>query len=554
MIPFVLSTEESALVRGGFFRRSRENKGKTNMKQLKFMLAAATAVGIAAVVQAGEKTTYLVGTAADAPENFESAELAGQNPVGTIAGYDFQPTAPATAADNESLIKDGALNVNTGTDPLLRALDWSVTGNSANSVALTADKSLYIDTMVQFTVTPVGDSVTATAGDKLMIYLQEVPEVKEGDEVVSAATTKLMVKAAQLKTEKQGLQVVEKYVATETVVDNYQVEAGEWYHLKVNAFVDAKGKLMFKISIKDADDTTFTELLSNEEDPLVANDRTLFPSLQEASEASVAVKQALTHVGFAGEGKVDDLLVWTVETISSVDFTLALGEGVSAVSYTVGDDTGSLPTTEGATSVALNGAAVVVSSITYAPGYVAGDNVAGSYPATEDGTITIDAKKNDSVKNDGTTKATGSEVGFADTVFAETTGSALEAVVAWTGSSRVSTDVVKSMQFTTTGTSKGNPASAVGTPARAAEEAFLLNCAPSEVEDEKAEFVFSATDLAKLMDPNNTENLDIEALKESKKYIGELILEGATELGNWHGKAEGDTFFRARLVFPGSQD
>ena len=38
LIPFSLSTEESALVRGGFFRRSRENKGKTNMKQLKFML------------------------------------------------------------------------------------------------------------------------------------------------------------------------------------------------------------------------------------------------------------------------------------------------------------------------------------------------------------------------------------------------------------------------------------------------------------------------------------------------------------------------------------
>ena len=53
---------------------------------------------------------------------------------------------------------------------------------------------------------------------------------------------------------------------------------------------------------------------------------------------------------------------------------------------------------------------------------------------------------------------------------------------------------------------------------------------------------------------DHTEKLNIEALKETKKYIGELILEGATELGNWHDKAEGDTFFRARLVFPGSQD
>ena len=74
MVLFPLSTEESALVRGGFFRRSRENKGKTNMKQLKFMLAAATAVGIAAAAQADTQTNYLFGDNTPT-DTFESGVL-----------------------------------------------------------------------------------------------------------------------------------------------------------------------------------------------------------------------------------------------------------------------------------------------------------------------------------------------------------------------------------------------------------------------------------------------------------------------------------------------
>ena len=77
MIPFELSTEESALVRGGFFRRSRENKGKTNMKQLKFMLAAATAVGLAAAAQAGADAQYAAST------GFEEQTVAEDATIGT---------------------------------------------------------------------------------------------------------------------------------------------------------------------------------------------------------------------------------------------------------------------------------------------------------------------------------------------------------------------------------------------------------------------------------------------------------------------------------------
>jgi hypothetical protein len=126
------------------------------MKQLKFMLAAATAIGLATASQAAEQTNKLVDN-----ENFDSATVGAA--ATTLMGYSY---AGATATDNESVVKAGgyngsanALQVNTGTDPLLRAL--SQVQASARKLDLTSYKSVYIDTMVQFTVTPAGDTVTA---------------------------------------------------------------------------------------------------------------------------------------------------------------------------------------------------------------------------------------------------------------------------------------------------------------------------------------------------------------------------------------------------------
>ena len=76
-------------------------------------------------------------------------------------------TSPFSSFANSTA---NALQVNTGTEPLLRKID--ATGNMA--VPLDATKKVYIDTMVQFTVTPEGDTVTAGDNDKLMIYLKEL--------------------------------------------------------------------------------------------------------------------------------------------------------------------------------------------------------------------------------------------------------------------------------------------------------------------------------------------------------------------------------------------
>ena len=293
------------------------------MKQLKFMLAAATAVGIAAAAQAD--TSKLIDN-----ENFENQE------VGTLGraltGWSYSDSANAEQDDDSKVELDGsnkALKVNTGTNPLLRHLN----DEAGTAVDLTEDgfESLYIDTMVQFTVTPDGDTVSAGDDDKLMIYLKEVPAAGE-----TPASTKLMVKALQFAPESapgvgDGIQQV-----TDVEIDlgEKQILANEWYRLVVTA------------KAQDLGDGTYLPVFSITLDgtPLISGSVSLasdasysnFPSIQ-----GPVAKPTLTYVGFAGEGMVDDLTVATITTATSVDFTLLsfdLDAGVKSVTYTIGEN------------------------------------------------------------------------------------------------------------------------------------------------------------------------------------------------------------------------
>ena len=519
MIPFELSTEESALVRGGFFRRSRENKGKTNMKQLKFMLAAATAISLATAAQADQKFK----------DTFEGSDE-------LPAGYSYVPVDDKDN-DNESQIEaggydsDNALKVNTGTNPLLRALDWS--GTLARPVPLSATKSVYIDTMVKFTLTPANDKPTPVAGDKLMIYVEEVPAVGE-----TPASNKLVIWATS--EDEDGNPVKTK---CETTV---AIDIDEWYHLYVEsvAFDDGSDAYYpcFKVSLAKGNDTlvpinssaALSVLAEFVEDPDM-----YFPSLAIADAQGGVTEANITYVGFAGEGKVDDLAFGTVETVTPVDFTLALGEGVSAVSYTVGNTSGKLPTAEGAVSVKLNGTSITLSGIEYAPGYEAGDVVAKSYQAAD---ITVDAEKK-TIVTEGETPTTGADIGFTGTPFADFAGADLQTVVAWAGAGHVPAATVQKMSFNNT----GDPAGTVGSPERIAEEAYLLGCSPAEVEAKKEAFVFEA------FDPTNPPTPEEFA---GKGYNGEVVIEGATTLSdettgkpNWATGHEKPAFYRARLKF-----
>ena len=484
------------------------------------MLAAATAIGLAAAAQAGEtfKDTFEDGDA--------SADL---------TGYSFTPTGDATEADNESAIVPGgyksgkALKVITGTDPLCRALDFST---GPNAVDLTKIESLYIDTMVQFTVTPAGDTVTTTGEDKLMIFLAEVT-----NETGVVTGTNLMVKSRAF-TPANGRDLAVWGEVADYELKGIAVDPGEWYHLVVEASLNENQFTQFRIKMAKGDDT-LVQLTNN--DALIATDNTLFPSIQGAYSAENAPKAcSLEYVGFAGEGMVDDLAVGTVTTVTPVDFTLALGEGVSAVSYTVGDVPGSLPTAGGAVSIALKGTSITLSGIEYAPGYEAGDITAKSYQA---GDITVDATEK-TIVTEGETLTTGDDIGFTGTPFAKFTGADLQTVVAWAGAGHVAATTVQKMSFNA---STGNPAGAVGTPERVAEEAYLLGCSPAEVEEEKKEFVF----------PSFTSDMTPAAMKAAieadKSYNGEVVIQGRNDLseGNWADIAADQkcNFYRARLKF-----
>ena len=379
------------------------------MKQLKFMLAAATAIGLATAAQAAAADTEL------SEENFnsytEQQVVAGD---GGIDGFTFL----GTEGDNESaIVPDGeddmALKVNTGTDPLLRMLDTK----SRTTVNLTNNCNyLTIDTMVQFTVTPAGDDVTATADDKLMIFLKEVT-----NEVGNVTGTNLMVKAALFAAGDVLMGTVDTFDPKDVVVsaDGLVVEANKWYSLRVSTkwnsgfpvfeiFVDGK-QLISSVALCDADGK-------------------LFPSLKGKESAT------LTYVGFAGEGMVDDLVVTKNYDVSTIDFTFTwTTEGISSVTYTLGSVVGS-PVTSGEGIAAEPGAKITI-AVTPADWYALVDNPILEY--------TVPAEAGDPVSLDGLVK----EVTAADldvTVPEGTPPATTSAALAWAKAAGNTTDAVKS--------------------------------------------------------------------------------------------------------------
>ena len=506
------------------------------MKQLKFMLAAATAIGLATAAQA-DVNTYLVGTGADAKENFNDATLGAA--ATNLTGYSY---AGATAADNESVVVANGYNgtqslqVNTGTDPIVR--DINVT--DGNDIDMTEEgfKSLTIDTMVQFTVTPDGDTVTPGATDKLMIYLQE--DLTEG-----AETTNLVVIAAG--EDENGDIVSKPYVVP---VTSLEVQPNTWYNLKVEtvklAYEDAEVFYpAFKISLAAAGSTPvaiqcpaesltpFADLDPNQE---------YFPSMALVGAPDGLSSATLRYVGFAGEGMVDDLLVFrTDEGETSVDFTLALGTGVSAVTWTIN---GVAQT--GLAGKVQAGQTIAITDVTYADWY----GPTGTYVKDWDGVwgtdvtanITVEAKKLAEVANDGS----------GSVVIESTTTPAELNIMAGSFASEAagSAELAKAVKWAT---SKGGAsASTVGATVGAlnfadeeetqAEKAYLLNVADNAeaVADAIAAFKFDAFDP---LDPPEADDF------ASKGYNGTVTIKGATAVdGVWGNTDATSKFFKAVLT------
>lgn len=411
------------------------------MKTLKFMLAAATAIGIASVASAAQNTgastgfeklkqgdKVITGTRDNmvSPTDTDSyfcyvGENVDDNESEIVAFTDnatsvTRPTGVAKFDGADKTSRANALQVSTGTAPLLRT--FAPVAGSAPQDGEDITATTYVDTLVQFTVTPSSDTVTPGDDDKLMIYLKETATTTPGDDGVEVVTTatNLVVKGGYLESAASASQ-------KEYVVQNIPVEPGVWYRLTVEAIPASVvnkdmgpqlGLMVFRVKINGVDCVFGGDTINTSDQNVLAffrQNQGLFQAigtrqvvLSLKAATSSTSKNALQAVGFAGEGLVDDLVITTTDPAAKVvNFTLNLGENVSAVEYTVNGET------QYGTEVEdlVAGAKILITSISYAEGFgfdsyasvgLTGslDGVAGTGSFTVDGgveaSLTITAK------------------------------------------------------------------------------------------------------------------------------------------------------------------
>lgn len=409
------------------------------MKTLKFMLAAATAIGIASVAQAGQNRNASTGFE-KLPQGTKVITGIIDNKTGDSDINSYFCYAGANVDDNESEIvaftdnatpvtrptgitkfdgadatsRANALQVSTGTDPLLRT--FRPVANSAPQAGEEITTSTYIDTLVQFTVTPSTDTVTPGDDDKLMIYLKETATTTTGDDGVAVVTTatNLVVKGGYLESAASASQ-------KEYVVQNIPVEPGVWYRLTVEAIPASVvnknmgpqlGLMVFRVKINGVDcifggntinvndQSVLAFFMQNEGLFKAIGTRQVVLSLKAATSSTS--KNALQAVGFAGEGLVDDLVITDVDpAVRTVNFTLAFDENkVTAIEYTIGD----VPywQTDKLVEEVAENSVITINSVTYADGYefdsftTTGLTAAGDNKFTVNGdaaaSLTINAK------------------------------------------------------------------------------------------------------------------------------------------------------------------
>lgn len=340
------------------------------MKTLKSMLAVATAVGLATAVQAVQDkdastgfemltngTPVVTGTL-DKPDESGNTKGSGSHFKYTGANEDDNESAIVEFTEADVAATEGkrpkgvskftgldatarakALQVSTGTDPLLRTfLDQAST--SLQPITTT----MYVDTLVQFTVTPHDDTVTPSADDKLMIYLKETMTVdNSGTGCSTNFFTNLVVKAGIIADAENF------YVETnEYTLSGADVEPGKWYRLTVTmiptVFSDDWDPCMgFLINIDGNECLTSGSFWKTEEvgDALIENE-ILAAMVDELNQRLVIPitgigAPPLQGVGFAGEGKVDDFVYTSTDpTATVVNFTFAYDTAkVDSVKYTV---------------------------------------------------------------------------------------------------------------------------------------------------------------------------------------------------------------------------
>jgi hypothetical protein len=278
---------------------------------------------------------------------------------------------------------------------------------------------------------------------------------------------------------------------------------------------------------------------------LAAANSSYFPSLLGPDE------KTLTYVGFAGEGTVDDLVVTKNynQTVLDFTYTIKLADGVSSVTYTIGSDEPVTITAETVVEDIAKDSTIVVTA--EAKDWYKITAGTGTYAVTADETITVEAAKTADVTTDSegnvkievTENTKPADVGVKTGSFAaaDTKPAELNKALTWA-------------------TSKGGAAaSAAGAlvgqldftdeTETATEQAYLLNCAPTEdaIKAKKDAFVFSAF----TFDENGAPVVTVDP-EFAGDVNGRIEIRGATSLDAEDAftapKKDGDAFFKAFLV------
>ena len=243
-------------------------------------------------------------------------------------------------------------------DAFLETLDLTTAGN------------LYIDTMVQFTPTEDGDTPQLGTDDKMAIWLN-VDETS-GD-------TNLCIRAAYIGDS-------DPEVKTFTVpVLQKEVLAGTWYRLTVQIIPDVMAGTDvplpgFKVFLDGVALATDQKCMSADRIGAVRGADSALADDIDASKVFVSLtgyaSTTIQGVGFKGSGKLDDLSIGTDVPaflgVTTIDFTLTWGEGVTAVSYTLSSDLATTNTLTSGTAVQLapgDGTATIELIPTFDTGY-----------------------------------------------------------------------------------------------------------------------------------------------------------------------------------------
>ena len=297
----------------------------------------------------------------------------------TNVGASFTDKHSAYFAGKENYTNYKYLALDTEGGTLWRSINPLDSGNTELGLAEAVTDSIYLDTLVQFTVTedeaPEVDSNT----DKLAIWLQ-----------AGEGVTNLMVRAAIV--DDGG-----NLTPTNFVINNASVVPGTWYRLTVKTIADvtqADGILAFQIFLDGNTTPLKSSLLSFTDEfiDLIESDYksaivegSVFASLQGSNSDS------LQGVGFKGTGAVDEI-VWTDEDLfpagsSGVDFTLTWDANVTAVSYTIDGTTTTIADLTTYTNVVQVAAGATV---TVAATPAAWYTVSGTGDVTVDAATTVD--------------------------------------------------------------------------------------------------------------------------------------------------------------------